>query len=87
MDISKTQQQLEAVEALRGEYQAIQEKRISNYRTMAVLALLVGFAAGAAAGASYWYLYGYPPSTVTVEVLEDGEAQEAPVKEVNTAQF
>jgi hypothetical protein len=82
MDMSKTQQHLEAVEALRADYQAIQEKRISNYRTMAVLALLVGFAVGAVAGASYWYLYGYPPETVAVEALNTQEV--APVR-VDTA--
>ena len=82
MDISKTQRHLDTLESFKGEYQALQEKRISNLARMAVIGFVLCFLGGALAGASYWYLYGYPPRTVNVEVLEVKEV--APVK-VETA--
>ncbi len=70
MDISKTQRHLDALKSFKGEYQATQEKRITNLARMAVIGCVLGFLGGALAGANYWYLYGYPPTTVNVEVLE-----------------
>jgi hypothetical protein len=78
MDTIKIQKHLDAVESFRGEYQALQEKRISNITQMAVMACVVCFLGGALAGASYWYLYGYPPESASVEVLDIQEVE--PVK-------
>ncbi len=78
MDTTKIQSHLDALKSFKGEYQATQEKRISNLARMAVIGCVLCFLVGILAGASYWYLYGYPPSTVSVEVLEVQEV--VPVK-------
>jgi hypothetical protein len=83
MDISKTQQHLEAIEALWGEYQAIQDKRVRNIVQMAVMACVVCLLCGALAGASYWYLYGYPASDRT----DVHEVREAGAVEVHSAKI
>jgi CHASE3 domain sensor protein len=67
-----------SLKAFQGEYQEVMEKRISSYRRIAVLALIGGLLVGMLAGASYWSLYGYPASTVTMEVMESQEVE--PVK-------
>ena len=71
MDTTKIQKHLDAVEAFKGKYQAIQDKRRRNTVSMAVIACVVCFACGAFAG----YLYGYPPEAVTVEVLDTHEIE------------
>jgi hypothetical protein len=79
MDTIKIQKHLDAIESFRGEYQAIQDKRTRNTVQMALMACVVCFLCGALAGASYWYLYGYPPETVTVEVLDTQEVEQVKV--------
>ncbi len=55
MDTTKIQKHLDAIESFKGEYQAIHEKRIGNYRSIAVSALALGFVLGVIVGVSYWY--------------------------------
>ncbi len=82
MDTIKIQKHLDAVESFRGEDQAIQDKRVRNIVQMAVMACVVCFLCGGLTGASYWYLYGYPPEIATVKVLN---TQEVEAVEVHSA--
>ena len=79
MDAKRIQQDIKTIIARHDEYKALQEKLIGGYRRFVVLALIVGFSAGALAGASYWYLYGYPPESATVDVLEVQEVKSVKV--------
>jgi hypothetical protein len=81
MDTIKIQKHLDAVESLKGQYQAIQEKRIRNYRGIAVSALALGFALGVIVGVSYRYQYGYSVSGR----IEMHELQEVDAVEVHSA--
>ena len=41
-----------------------------TFRQMIISALVIGLILGFVAGASYWYLNGYPPGTGVEEVIE-----------------
>ena len=58
------QRHLEALETFKGEYQANQEKRLTNYRSMMVLGCIFCMLIGLLAAASWWHAYGYPPYAI-----------------------